>query len=263
MIVEIDLGVLTLELEEVSLCELETKLDEAMRAKQREAFVAFFKKRDVLNESTRICSACGERMKSQGFVVRKIGTLVGSVKIPRRRLKCPRCGIERYPVDEIISKNSKHTLPTIERALYLATDMSYHKASLTLKKLCGADISHGQIQALAKTEGTLVGQELKKAADDLFGLGLDPGEIVARTKEDTLVIAIDGGNIPDRRTKNDFEAKIGVVYGLKAQVSKGRTSLVDRVAYASLEDAFKFGQRLFCLALKPRSSIRRKGPCYW
>jgi len=69
--------------------------------------------------------------------------------------------------------------------------------------------------------------------------------------------------ITDIRTKNDFEAKIGVVYGLKAQVSKGRTSLVDRVAYASLEDAFKFGQRLFCLALKPRSSIRRKGPCYW
>lgn len=247
MIIEIELGVLTLDLEEFSLPEMEIKLDEAMRAKQRQAFVDCLRKKDVLNEGTRTCPACGEKMKSHGFVVRRLGTLVGSVQIPRRRLKCPTCGLDRYVLDELIGKG-KHTMPTIEKALYLATEISYHKTSIALKKLCGSEISHGQIQAIAKKEGAFVGQELKKAANDLFGLGLDPGELIARTKDDTLVIAIDGGNIPDRSTKNDFEAKVGVVYGIKAQVSKNRISLVDRVAYASLEDSFKFGQRLFCLA---------------
>lgn len=248
MIIEINLGVLRLEFDGCSLAELEVQLDRAMREKQRQAFVDCLVKQDILEKSERSCAVCGSKMGSLGFVPRKLGTLAGTVLLKRRRLKCASCGRESYPLDELIGTNNKHTLPTVERALYLATEMSYHKASVTLKKLCGADISHGQIQGMAKTEGFLVGQDLKKAADDLFGLGLDPGEVVTRTKDDTLVIAIDGGNIPDRRTKDDFEAKVGVIYGLKAQVSKNRTVLVDRVAYASLEGSFKFGQRLFCLA---------------
>ncbi len=248
MIIEIELGVLRLEVDDLSIAALDATLDGAMRQKQREAFVSCLEKQDVLDKATRACPDCGAQMVSLGFIQRKLGMLAGSVVLSRRRLKCPDCGAKRYPLDELIGVCGKHTLSVIERALYLATELSYHKASLTLKKLTGADISHGQIQAMAKKEGALVGLELKKAADDLFGLGLDPGEVVPRTKDDTIVIAIDGGNIPDRPTKSDFEAKVGVIYGLKAQVSKNRVSLVDRVAYASLEDAFGFGQRLFCLA---------------
>lgn len=248
MIIEIDLGVLHLEFDGTSLAELDAKLDEAMREKQRRAFVDCLAKRDALKSASRACPGCSSKMVSLGFAPRKLGTLAGDVSLRRRRLRCGSCGREVYPLDELIGAGGKHTLPAIERALYLATELSYHKASVTLKKLTGADISHGQIQALAKREGALIGQDLKKAADDLFGVGLDPGEVVSRTKDDTLVIAIDGGNIPDRSTRSDFEAKVGVIYGLKAQVSRNRISLVDRVAYASLEDSFKFGQRLFCLA---------------
>lgn len=247
MIIEIELGVLRLEVDDLSMAALDATLDEAMRQKQREAFISCLEEQDVLDKAARTCPACGSEMVSLGFIQRKLGMLAGSVVLSRRRFKCPDCGAKRYPLDELIG-SGKHTLAVIERALYLATELSYQKASAALKKLCGADISHGQIQAMAKREGPLVGQDLKKAADDLFGLGLDPGEVVHRAKEDTLVIAIDGGNIPDRKTKSDFEAKVGVIYGLKAQVSKNRTALVDRVAYASIENAFKFGQRLFCLA---------------
>lgn len=247
MIVEIELGVLKFELDELSVNEFEAKLDQAMREKQKEAFCTYLKKHDVLDNVSRTCPKCSREMISLGLRRRKLGTLAGTVTINRRRLQCPFCKATSYPLDTVIGKNTKHTLPVIERALYLSTDLSYKKASDTLLKLTGAEMSHGKIQSLAKKEGVLVGDGLDKMASDLFGLGLDPGEIVHRSKDDTMVVAIDGGNIPDR-TSTSFEAKVGVIYGLRAQVSKNRIALVDRVGYASLENAYQFGQKLFCLA---------------
>lgn len=246
MVIEIELGVLKLELDKQSLDELDVKLDAVMRAKQREAFAGCLRKIEAAEE-TRSCTSCQGQMTSRGLITRTIGMLSGDVKIARRRLRCGLCGHESYPLDGWM-REGKHTLALVERALFLATEFSYKKASEVLLKLTGAKISHGQLQALAKREGSLVGRDLERMASDLFGLGLDPGEIVTRTKNDTLVIAIDGGTIPDRETKGDFEAKVGVVYGLKAQVSKGRVALVDRVAYAGLDTAFEFGKKLFCLA---------------
>lgn len=247
MIVEINLGVLKLELNDLSIHELDRKIDQAMKEKQKEAFVTCLMKQDILDGASRACPICSQEMTSLGLVPRTIGTLAGKVTLSRRRLHCPSCGSDHYPLDKIIGGSTKHTLPVVERALYLATDLSYEKASNTLLKLTGAEISHGKIQSLAKEEGTLVGQDLEKMADDLFGLGLDPGEIVTRNKNNTLIIAIDGGNIPER-AKDKFEAKVGVIYGIKAQVSKNRVALVDRVGYASIENAYRFGQKLFCLA---------------
>lgn len=248
MIVEIDLGVLTLELESCSLDELDAKVEVAMREKHKEAIVSWLKEHDALDDTTTTCPRCKEKMTSRGYVEKKLGTLSGEVLFKRRRLRCTSCSLERYPLDEVIGDRTKHTLPVIERALFLATELSYKKASEALKKLTGAKISHGQIQALAKKEGALVNSDLERMASDLFGMGLDPGEIVERTKDDTVVIAIDGGTIPDRATKSEFEAKVGVIYGIKAEVSKNRIALVDRVGYASLEPSFEFGKKLFCLA---------------
>lgn len=247
MIVEIDLGVLRLELDEFSVNGFDAKLDQAMREKQKEAFCTYLMKQDVLDDVSRTCPKCSREMVSLGLRPRKLGTLAGAATIGRRRLQCPFCRTTCYPLDTVIGKNTKHTLPVIERALYLSTDLSYKKASDTLLKLTGAEISHGQIQILAKKEGALIGKDLEKMASDLFGVGLDPGEVVSRSRDDTLVIAIDGGNIPER-AKDKFEAKVGVIYGIKANVSKNRVALIDRVGYASLENAYQFGQKLFCLA---------------
>lgn len=247
MIVEIDLGVLRLEMDELSVNELDAKLDQAMRKKQREAFCTYLMRQDVLDDASRTCPKCSREMVSLGLRPRKLGMLAGTVTIDRRRLQCPFCKTTYYPLDTVIGKNAKHTLPAVERALYLSTDLSYKKASNTLLKLTGAEMSHGQIQFLAKKEGALIGDDLEKMASDLFGVGLDPGEVVTRKRDDTLIIAIDGGNIPER-AKDRFEAKVGVIYGVKANISKNRVALVDRVGYASLENAYKFGQKLFCLA---------------
>ena len=224
-------------------------LDEAIRERQRQAFTEFMEKEDArLTQKMRLCPKCGQMMKINGRLPRRMGILSGAVTIRRRRLRCPSCAAERYPLDERWTLSRRHTLPVIERALYLATDTSYEKASTMLEKLTGARMSHGQIQTLAKEEGERARRDLNKVAHDLFGLGLDPGEVVKRTKDDTLVIAVDGGLVPDRANKGDFEAKVGVIYGVKAEISKNRTVLLDRVAYAGIENAYLFGQKLFCLA---------------
>lgn len=248
MIVEIDLGVLRLELDEVSADRVDVEVDQAMRAKHKEVFCACAARIEEAAASDKACPACCERMIGQGRVTRRVGTLAGPVSLRRRRLRCPCCGAERYPLDESLDLCARHTLPAVERALYLATETSYAKASATLERLTGAKISHGQIQSLAKREGALVGRELDRMSAELFEHGIDPGEIRPRTLSDTLVITIDGGAIPDRATQDDFEAKVGVIYGVKAKVSKDRTALIDRVCYASLETSFEFGKKLYTLA---------------
>lgn len=215
-----------------------------MRKCQREAFKTYLERQDeMLAKKGICCPKCYQKMRNLGKVSVKVGMLSGTITVKRTRFRCLVCEIERYLLDKLWKTSKKHTLETIEKALYLATDLSYEKASKTLSKLTGAKISHGQIQALAKEEGVLAQKELEKEAFDLFNLGLDPGEVVKRAKDDTLIIAIDGGSIANRATSSDFEAKVGVIYGIKAKISKNRFALVDRVSYASLENADKFFQR--------------------
>lgn len=250
MIVKINLPVLKFDLDELTIDKLDLKLEEEIRKMKKQALKEYLQREDEkLTKKGIVCGHCKTKMRNKGKEQLKISMLAGNVFIKRRRYCCLSCKKKRYPLDEHFSLGStKHTLAATEAALYLATELSYEKASIALEKLTGVNISHGQIQALAKKEGALAQEELEKVATDLFELGLDPGQLVKRNKDDTLIIAIDGGHIPDRGTKDAFEAKVGVIYGLKAKVSKNRIALVDRVGYAGVENASKFGQKLYCLA---------------
>jgi len=248
MIVEINLGILKFDLDECSIDKLDKVLEKQIKERQRKSFKEFLEKQDKMIASKKTCCPkCKIKMRNKGKLPVKISMISGKVSVKKTRFRCLACGAERYPLDEFWNTDKGHTFEMIEKALYLATEVSYEKASTTLNKLTGAKISHGKLQKIAKQEGAIARKELEDVSSDLFGLGLDPGEIIKRTKNDCLVIAIDGGFIPDRE-KDYFEAKVGVIYGLKANVSKNRVALTDRVAYASLEDSFKFGQKLFCLA---------------
>lgn len=249
MVVTIDLGVIELDLEDLSVHTLDLELEEVMRAKSREAFLAAAAEAERLAMVGRTCPVCGMAMNVHDRRSTPVQTLAGEVRLIRRRLRCPACGAERYPLEDFAPRDVRHTLAVIERALFLATELSYAKASEMMKRFFDADISHGQLQRLAKKEGALVGLDLSRATADLFELGLDPGELVTRTDADTLVMAIDGGAIPDRGSGDDMEAKVGVIYGVRAEVSKGRIRLLDRVGYASLEDSYVFMRKLSCLAL--------------
>jgi len=249
MIVRIDLGVLEIDVSDLTVSQADMSLHKAMRERQRAAFSEMCAQVEAARLAERAC-ACGGRLKIKDMRARTVSTLGGETTVKARRLRCPDCGSQRRPLDAFLPPGRRHTLAVVEAGLYLATDLSYAKASATLEKLVGAKISHGQLQRLAKVEGALVDVDLHGAASDLYGLGLDPGEVVTRTRDDTLVIAIDGGMIPDRSTKDAFEAKVAVLYGVKAEVSKGRFALVDRVGYAGLEDSVAFAKNLSALAIR-------------
>jgi Uncharacterised protein family (UPF0236). len=249
MIARIDLGVLEIDLAGLSGSQADARLHECIRERERAAFASLCAQREAASLSDRHC-ACGGEYMIKDRRVRTVSTLGGEVGVVVRRLRCPVCGRQVRPLDAFLPPARRHTLAVVEAGLYLATDLSYEKASAALEKLTGAKISHGQLQRLAKAEGLLVGTELHEAARDLYECGLDPKERVTRTAEDTLVIAIDGGAIPDRATKDDFEAKVAVLYGIKAEVSKNRVALVDRAGYAGLEDSALFAQRVSTLAIQ-------------
>lgn len=144
----------------------------------------------------------------------------------------------------------RHSLAVVERGLYLATMIGYQKSSETLSHLTAAEISHGTLQRLAKAEAPLIDAAITETTRELYTNGVEPSQAVTRTHADTVVVAVDGGFVPDRATKRDFEAKCGVVYGVKAEVSKNRVALVDRVAYAGIEDARTFGERMSVVAME-------------
>jgi hypothetical protein len=249
MIVHIDLGVLEIDTEGLSASQADARLHELVRQREREAFASMCAQREAAGLADRECE-CGGELKIKDRRRRTVSTLGGEVEVLVRRLRCPDCGTQFRPLDGFLPPGTRHTLPVVGAGLYLATDLSYAKSSAALDRLTGARISHGQLQRLAEAEGPRIDAELHAAAEDLYGLGLDPGEIVSRTRADTLVIAIDGGTVPDRATGKDFEAKIAVLYGVRAEISKGRHALLDRVGYAGLEDSVTFAKRVSTLAIR-------------
>lgn len=249
MIARIDLGVLEIDLTDLSASQADARLHELVRERERVAFADMCAQKESGGLKERSC-ACGGEYRIKDDRSRTVSTLGGEVEVRVRRLRCPDCGAQYRPLDGFLAPGTRHTLPVIEAGLYLATDLSYQKSSAALDRLTGARISHGQLQRLAEAEGLRIDAELHAAADDLYGLGLDPGELVTRTQDDTLVIAIDGGAVPDRATGDDLEAKVAVLYGVRAEVSKGRHALVDRVGYAGIEDSVTFAKRVSTLALR-------------
>lgn len=248
MIVRIDLGVVEIDLTDLSASQADARLHALVRERQRVAFADMCAQVEAAGLDDRTC-ACGDEFRIKDRRMRTVSTSGGEVEVWVRRLRCPECGAQLRPLDGFLAPGTRHTLPVIEAGLYLATDISYAKSTVALEKLMGARISHGQLQRLAEAEGRRIDTELHALADDLYGLGLDPGEIVRRTRDDTLVIAIDGGAVPDRATGDDFEAKVAVIYGVRAEISKGRHALVDRVGYAGIEDSVTFAKRVSTLAV--------------
>ncbi len=248
MIVRLDLGSLELDVSDLSASQADARLHELVRERERTAFAQMCAQVDAAGLADRSC-ACGGELRIKDRRRRTVSTSGGEVVVTVRRLRCPECGSQVRPLDAFLPPGHRHTLPVIEAGLYLATDVSYAKSSATLEKLTGARISHGQLQRLAEAEGSRIDTGLHALADDLYGLGLDPGEVVKRTRDDTLVIAIDGGAVPDRATGDDFEAKVAVIYGVRAEISKGRHALVDRVGYAGIEDSVTFAKRVSTLAM--------------
>ncbi len=248
MIVRVDLGVVEFDLSEPTTALLDRGLEGAVREAHRAAAVEVHAMLETELVGARECPECGAGLSVVKTSRRKIGLLCGPVVVPVRTFGCA-CGFSSRPLARALPKG-RHSLAVLERGLYLATMIGYQRSAETLSHLTAAEISHGTLQRMAKAEAPRIDARIKETTRELYGNGVAPEELVARTRADTLVVAVDGGFVPDRSTGYDFEAKCGVVYGSKAEVSKGRVELVDRVAYAGIEDARTFGERMSVVALE-------------
>lgn len=248
MVIQIDLGVVEFDLAEPTTAMLDRGLEGAVREAHKAAAVGAYAKLEARLLGSSQCPGCGAALRVVKTSRRMVGLLCGPVRLPVRTYGCA-CGHTVRPLQRALP-TGKHSLAVVERGLFLATMIGYQRSAETLSHLTPAEISHGTLQRLARAEAPRIDEAIAATTRELYLNGVAPEELVARTDTDTVVVAVDGGFVPDRSTGHDFEAKCGVVYGTKAQVSKGRVELVDRVAYAGIEDARTFGERMSVVAME-------------
>lgn len=193
---------------------------------------------------------CGGAWRRNGRKGRVLGTLLGTVALERVRLRCERCGAERYPLDEALAlePGMKHTLGVRERALWAATEVSYEKSERFLAKFTGLEVSRGTIHALAREEGEQLLAQDAQARQAVFEHGQPPPPPARQPRQ--LFIQVDGTGVRNRATRTSMETKIGVIFSERARVARNRIELVDKRALASLEPAEAFGESLWLEAVR-------------
>jgi len=199
------------------------------------------------------CPGCHGPRRGRGVERRRITGLFGSVVIARQRVECVPCATTSYPADVQlgIEPGERYSLGVAETALWLATDSSYAKSSGSMSQLLAVGISHGQIHRLAQREGQLIAGAWDALRQRVFG---DGDRTVLADLEgttpapDLAVIQADGTFVHDRGAGERMEAKGGIVYTGRAEVSKGRRRLLGKRTFCSLDGMTGFGEKLALVA---------------
>jgi hypothetical protein len=191
------------------------------------------------------CPACAGPVVGNGRVPLVLETLLGRLEYPRRRLRCPCCRLDVYPLDAALGllPGSGSTLGVRERALWAATEVSYAKAAAFLAKFAGLAVSHGSIHRWAQEEGQHL--EAREAQGQEAAFGAEPARAdPSRPGPPRLYVQIDGTMVR-QRGGGQMECKVGIVYSERAEVSRHRILLLDKRTYASFDDAETFGERFW------------------
>jgi hypothetical protein len=191
------------------------------------------------------CPDCTGPLVYNGRVPLVLETLLGRLEYTRQRLRCRRCGIDVYPLDEALGllPGSGSTLGVRERALWAATEVSYAKAAAFLAKFAGLAVSHGSIHGWAQEEGRHL--EAREAQRQAATFGMQPARDAPRGPGPArLYVQIDG-TLVRQRGGGQMECKVGIVYSERAEISRNRIALLDKRTYASFDDAATFGERFW------------------
>ncbi len=148
-------------------------------------------------------------------------------------------GGERYPLDEALGIPPRRLVtPGLrEKSLWLATEVSYDRASLGMEKLCGVSISDETIKNLVVEEGSEVINQKEEERRKVWEMG---DEISSGEGKQRVFVQVDGTGINDRATKGWFEAKVGVIFSETREVSKDRVEILDKRTYATVEEISTF-----------------------
>lgn len=194
---------------------------------------------------------CGGILKGNGRAPRRIVTLAGEVELSRRRYRCGACGGEVTPLDALLGLEPRmqHTTGVRERALFLVTELSYAKAARTLGELRGLGVSHGQLHAWVKEEGSRIEAEVAARTEALLGAHPERGS-TGRMAGDVWVSA-DGTMVNDRGTGTHMEVKLGLVFTGSERTGRDRRRLLDRHLVGATGSWTSFAERFTaaCAAL--------------
>jgi hypothetical protein len=245
--IEFDLGKVKLSIDDFSLHNIE---EQAVIARQ-EVYQRIF--RGVLAHienkiDKNIKCGCGLSYIKNGKEPRHIMTSGGKISFVRRRMRCPACANEFYPLDEEIglSPAQKHSLFATEKILDMATDNPYQRTSKTLKDLAFIEVSPQKISDLIADEGKRLldaDEGRRRAAFDEFAAF--PEEL---TKKKLAVVQVDSTGINDRATGSWMDTKVGIIYSKVKKISKNRNLITDKHVYATLDNVEKFRERFYLSA---------------
>lgn len=228
----------TVSIESISVNSIEQAVLEGAKEASKKLFLAFLELIERRLPKNRICD-CGGRLESRGRVNRELMSVVGDILFNRQKLRCLNCGKEKYPLDEVLGIGARRlvTFGLREKALWLATEMAYDRASLGMRKLCDISISDETIKNLVQEEGTDVINRKEEERKKVWEMGED---IPSGKGKNRVFVQVDSTGINDRSTKGWFEAKVGVIYSEARVVSKDRVEILDKRTYATLKDISTF-----------------------
>jgi hypothetical protein len=188
---------------------------------------------------------CGGVLRANGRAPRRIVTLAGEVAVHRRRYRCGACGGELVPLDEALGlePRSQHTLGVRERALWLATELSYARTARTLDELRGLSVSHGQVHRWVAAEGSRL--EAAAAARTEAVLGAHPerdGPVGPRDGD--VWVSADGTMVHDRGSGTHVEVQLGLIFGGSERIGRHRRRLLERHYVGATGSWTTFAERL-------------------
>jgi hypothetical protein len=195
---------------------------------------------------------CGGLLRSNGRARRRIVTLAGEVAITRRRYRCAACGGEVVPLDEALGLEPRvqHSLGVRERALWLATELSYARTARTLDELRGLAVSHGQVHAWVREEGARIEADVAARTEAVLGAHPDRAD-PARPLAGDVWVSADGTMVNDRGTGTHMEVQLGLVFRGSERVGRDRRALRERHYVGASGSWTTFAERLTaaCAAL--------------
>jgi len=191
-----------------------------------------------------VCT-CGSKLLKDGKDRRIIVTIGGRVTYMRSRMTCKACGVNYYPLDDVleIPNGTKHSMRATEAMLDMATDLPYAKTSRYMEKLVHVEVSPQTILDMARQEGAKLLAADEKARIAAFDKSATfPAEIA---KKSLVIVQVDSTGINDRKSRSWMDTKVGIIYSSSAKISKKRNLILDKNVYATLDSLEKFKQNFY------------------
>lgn len=197
-------------------------------------------------------------MQSDGLRPKTVLTIMGPVRIERRRFRCPQCGATAYPDDAALDViGTKFSPATRKLMAHAGSDAPFAQASEALGLLAGIDTTAKAVERVAQSVGGQIeGWMQHHGAMATLGQCQNPGDA-------TLYVSFDGTGVPMRKEalsqskgKNGpartREVKLGCVFTQTGLDEKGRPVRDEAsTSYCgAIESSGDFGHRIHQEALR-------------